>query len=172
MTREQNIAYFEETERIYEATSTDWQWGQTPAGDGILARLIPKQDPEPVLTFDPHADRNDIRFVVEAPARMLFLIRLVKSLKRRLEQFEGSPPAPPPKPTDYAANCAMFCDKVAFQRFLTEMHGLHNQNRDAAASRVRTILNIQSRAELNDNPAAAEGWKKLRSEYEAWRKHP
>lgn len=169
MTREEAIAYFEETERIHASISTDWQFGPTPGGEGILARLIPQQDPEPVLTFDPHADRNDIRFVIEAPARMLFLIRVVKSLKRRIEEFEG-PPAPAAKPSDFAANCAMLCDKPVFQRFLTECHGLENQNRDAAAARVRSILNIRSRAELNDNPAAAEGWKKLRGEYEAWRK--
>jgi hypothetical protein len=169
MTREEAIAYFNETESMCQSLSTDWQAGSTPTGEGILARLIPQQDPEPVLTFDIYADPNDIRFVIEAPARMGFLIRLVKSLKRRNENFEG-PPRPPEKPTDYAAQCAILCAKPVFQRFLTEMHGLANQNKEAAASRVRSILNIKTRADLNDNPAAAEGWLRLFGEFEAWRK--
>lgn len=170
MTREEAQAYFAELERLHAAASTDWQRGMTSAGEGMLARLIPQHEPEPVLVFDVHADRNDIALIVEAYTGLGFLIRLVKSLKRRIEDIEGPPPAPPQKPSDFAANCAMYCNKPAFQRFLTEMHGLQNQNPEAAASRVRTILNIRSRAELNDNPAAAEGWKKLRGEYETWRK--
>jgi hypothetical protein len=169
VTREEAIACFEDLERIHAAASTDWRRGMTPSGEGMLARLIPAQEPQPVLTFDPWADRGDLAFVEKAHAGMGFLIRLVKSLKRRIEELEGPPSAPPPEPPNHAANCAIYCDKPAFQRFLTECHGLQNQNSDATASRVRSILNIRSRAELNDNPAAAEGWKKLRGEFYAWK---
>jgi hypothetical protein len=166
MTREEAIAYFEETERMCAALSIDWQRGATPAGEGILARLIPQQELEPVLTFDVYADASDIAFVAEAPVRMRFLISLVKSLKRRLQTFEASP-----ERKDYAAECAMKCSERGFQTFLHEVHGLdHPWDSHRAATKIHSILNIHSRRELNENQAAADGWKRLRGEYEAWRK--
>lgn len=177
MTREEARAYFAEIEARHAAASTGWLRGLTPAGEGMLARLIPAQEPAPVLQFDAWADRADIALIEHAHADMAFLVRLVKSLLRRLEHFEGPPSAPPKNPANPerktqspAENCGMYCAFPSFQQFLVEMHGLARADEESAAEHVRNKLRLASRSELNHNPAAAEGWKRLRGEYQAWRK--
>jgi hypothetical protein len=153
----------------HNAASTDWSLRESSAGRSLYASIIPQEPPALVLIFDGQTGTADENFLCFAHEDMRFVLDLldeafaiIRNLRRALDRE--------PKPKDYAAQCAMLCDKPAFQRFLTERHGLENQNRDAAASRVRSIVNISSRTELNTNPAAADGWKKLYGDFEAWRK--
>jgi hypothetical protein len=170
MNREQAIAYFEETERMCAGLSIDWQRGMTPSGEGILARLIPQQDLEPVLTFDAYADARDIAFVVEAPARIRFLVNLVRSLKRRLDAHEA-PPAEPEKQKSLAQDCGRLCNDRAFQRWLHEVHGLdHSWDSQRAATKVRSLLAITSRTDLDTDAEAAKRWQQLRRDFYIWRK--
>ncbi|MDI7860950.1 hypothetical protein MRS76_03190 [Rhizobiaceae bacterium n13] len=72
---------------------------------------------------------------------------------------------------DFAANCAMLCTEPAFKKFFEERHGLARPLTDQkVATRIRSILAVGSRSELNTDPAAAERWKALRADYDAWRR--
>ncbi|WP_085032284.1 hypothetical protein [Ensifer aridi] len=41
---------------------------------------------------------------------------------------------------------------------------------DRVATKVRSIVNIRSRADLNDDFAAAARWQELRTHFDAWRR--
>lgn len=71
---------------------------------------------------------------------------------------------------NYAAECAMECAEPAFQRFLEACHGLEPPlTKDRTATRVRSLLAVSSRADLNNDPAAIERWKRLRADFDQWR---
>ena len=74
-------------------------------------------------------------------------------------------------PPDYAAECAMKCEAPVFKKFLEECHGLERPLTDErVAVRVRSILDIKSRRELNEDPAAARRWRALVKDFDLWRK--
>ncbi|MEO2039258.1 MAG: hypothetical protein ABGW90_11270 [Martelella sp.] len=73
---------------------------------------------------------------------------------------------------DYAAECAIKCADEPFQRFMAERHDLRlPTDAQKTATRVRFLLAIETRADLNTNPAAATRWRDLVRAYEAWRRH-
>lgn len=71
---------------------------------------------------------------------------------------------------DFAAQCGMVCQRGDFARYLSERHALEATDKERVAARVRSVLAISSRAELNTDPAAAARWQKLRADFESWRK--
>jgi hypothetical protein len=112
------------------------------------------------------ASNADMDLVTEAFSIVDFLIGIVerqgkelRSLRPRQEQ-----------PKDYAAECAMKCAEPAFQRYLHEVHDLDHPDQHRAATKVRFLLGIQSRAELNTDEGAKIRWFSLRSDFERWRK--
>jgi hypothetical protein len=61
-------------------------------------------------------------------------------------------------------------DKV---QYLIEKHDLTDAGDSLRVeSRVRSILAVSSRRELNTDPNAAARWKSLRADYDAWRNYP
>jgi hypothetical protein len=65
----------------------------------------------------------------------------------------------------------MKCGAPAFRAFLEEAHGLERPlSPERVATKVRSMLGVTSRAELNNGGQAAERWKALRGEFEAWRR--
>jgi len=72
---------------------------------------------------------------------------------------------------DYAAEAAMKAQDWRFRRFLAERHGLAAPlTAERATQRLRGLLAITSRRELNDGGRAASGWVRLRNEFETWRR--
>ena len=157
--------------RRHSEASTDWQFALTNEGETVAARVIPVEEPYAVLRFSKECSYPDREFVCNAHADNGFLLELldqsfemVRRLRRALERRQ-------PKPKDYAAECAMKCAEPAFQQWMHEVHGLDNAH-DATrvANRVRTMLAIQSRAQLNIDQGAADRWRKMVDDFEAWNK--
>lgn len=127
---------------------------------------------EPIALILPQCSREDRRLMAHAPTYMRAMDLLLQyafdeiiRLRRRMEQRTE-------KPKDFAAECSMKCAEPAFKKYLEERHGLEAPlTNDRAATRVRSVLAISSRRELNEDPAAAERWKQLRSDFDAWRRH-
>jgi len=72
---------------------------------------------------------------------------------------------------NHAAEAAMKCGDPAFKRFLMERHGLESPATDERATqKLRSLLGITSRRELNHGGLSAEAWVRLRREFEAWRR--
>lgn len=153
-----------------------------------------------IARFTPHASEAEIEFAVEAPRMVGFLLSLVdraigaarrsaplrgEAARAQPETEGGSdaacgPPSVTParsgvadgrRAMDYAAQAAMACARPAFKTFLMERHELDSPATDErCAQKLRGILGVTSRRELNDGGRAAERWRALWREFEGWRK--
>ncbi|RWP88343.1 MAG: hypothetical protein EOR12_16655 [Mesorhizobium sp.] len=133
-----------------------------------------------LLRFDA-ATVDEIDFVCSAPDTVAFLLRLLDEAFGKIRDLRGEP-APrrhveqrgQPAASDvknFAAECGMKCQEPAFKVFLHERHGLEKPLTDErVAQKVRSLLGVQSRKELNNGGAAGEAWKALRASFAAWLK--
>ncbi len=151
-----------------------------------------------VARFTPYVSEAEIEFVVEAPRMVGFLLglvdRAIRAARKDPPPFTGEGDhaqhggggAPPSsgfavprergeigerRAKDYAAQAAMIGTTPAFKRFLMERHGLDSPATDErCAQKLRGLLGVTSRRELNDGGQAAERWQALWREFEGWRK--
>lgn len=128
-----------------------------------------------IARLHPGALPEETDFVASAPEMVSFLLRLVDRAiqsargTQRPQQYQVR--RAPRREKDFSAEAAMKCDEPAFKVFLEEMHGLEKPlTSDRAAQRLRSLLNIKSRKELNENSAAAERWQDFRAAFEAWKR--
>lgn len=69
---------------------------------------------------------------------------------------------------------AMLCDDPRFRAFLNEYSGCDDANINAcagpagSAAMVRLLCGVDSRAEFDTNPEAAQKWRNLKASFEAW----
>ncbi len=129
-----------------------------------------------VARFDPGASDDEIALICEAPEHLRFLLGLVdRAIERLRPPLETQQPAGasavPAEAKNYAAECAMKCGEPAFRVFLEQRHGLERPLTDErVAQKVRGLLGVVSRRDLNDSGQAAEAWRRLRADYDAWRR--
>ncbi|HTV69788.1 MAG TPA: hypothetical protein VMF90_14735 [Rhizobiaceae bacterium] len=127
-------------------------------------------EPATLFTFDPVASSDEMQFAADAPGTVRFLVGLVDRAieKMRPARDDVQPETAPP---NYAAEAAIKCGQPAFKTFLMECHGLERPATDErTAQKLRSLLGITSRRELNRDTQAAECWRTLRGEFEAWRR--
>lgn len=148
------------------------QWSRVYDGEGCFIEARgPMGELLRVLRFHPGASDDEIAIVADMPENLRLLLRLVDRAIAAMK-----PPAPgaePPtrEPKDFAAECSMKCAKPVFRVFLEERHGLERPLTDErVAQKVRGLLGVTSRAELNHGDQAAERWKALRGDFEAWKR--
>ncbi|WP_136617043.1 MULTISPECIES: hypothetical protein [Mesorhizobium] len=131
-----------------------------------------------LLRFDA-ASVDEIDFVCNAPDTTKFLLRLLDDSFREIRKLSGKPPhrnqaAGEPAASDvknFAAECAMKCQEPAFMVFLHERHGLEKPlTDDRVAQKVRSLLGVTSRKQLNDGGKAGDAWKALRGSFADWKK--
>lgn len=149
-----------------------WMRSHDVHGCFVQAR-DPMGEVSPVLRFDGRATDDEIALVTDLPENMAFLIGLVDRAIRahRLASGQQQGSARSREPKDYAAECAIKCAEPAFRVFLEEKHGLERPlTDDRVAQRVRGLLAVRSRRELNDSDCAGAAWRQLRGEYDAWRR--
>lgn len=132
---------------------------------GRLLAIFPAGIPAAQLEYMLHAIEN-------AP----WLLSLFDAL-RRGGPVREAPKALEPMPAEtsgnFAANCAMLSKETAFIKFLTEAKGLTDAADQLRVDTfVRKQLAVASRAELNTDPDAAQRWRDLRAEFEAWMATP
>lgn len=128
----------------------------------------------PIAILLPGIDISLQNFLVHAIAHQRFLLALLdrcararKELASQLQREEESRKAP-----NYAIECAIKCQKdQAFRRFLIECHDMPEAvDTERVKVKVRSILAIESMAELNDDLAAAARWNNLRKDFNRWRR--
>lgn len=167
LTRQQKVERFKSIAARLDRLSVDWQRGPVADGEGILARLIKQQDPEPILTFDPFADRNDIEFVEHAPADERFLVALVRELDAEIRALK-----PKPKREVTVANRAgMLINDVDFQNWIFEIDEFEKAHDPIALkTHIRFKLKINSLNDLDTKEAARKAYSKLCGDFEKWNK--
>jgi hypothetical protein len=147
-----------------------------------------------IARFTNHATSDEMQFAADAATNVRFLLGLVDRAIRALRAHGvracgpasagagdsarapvGAAPAAnggraAERAKDFAAEAAMKCAEPAFKVFLEERHGLERPlSDDRAAQRLRSLLGISTRAELNHDDKAAARWRQLRDEFKAWR---
>ena len=154
-------------QRLAALESTSWLLGADRDVTFVEAKTSRGELCE-IARFHRGASPDEIDFVVNAPLMVGFLLGLVD------RAIAASRQANPPKardPKDFAAEAAMKCEEPAFRVFLEECHGLERPlTSEKVAQKLRSVLRVSSRKELNDDDAAADRWRKLRADFDAWRK--
>ncbi|TIN82697.1 hypothetical protein [Mesorhizobium sp.] len=129
--------------------------------------------------FDPGATDDEIAFACDAPDTVRFLLKLLGRAFSEIHELRGDPVQPNKaagepaarSPKNFATECVLKCHDTRFKVYLEERHGLERPlTDDRVAQRVRSILGVQSRKELNNGGKAAEAWKALRADFAAWLK--
>ena len=138
------------------------RYGDEVIDIATLARGVPHDDEE--LLFNA---AEYLRAAIVVAEHAFDIIREQRAEIKRLERQHHAEA----EAKNYAANCAILCAEPAFKKYLEERHGLERPLTDTKVeTRVRSLLAISSRAELNTDPAAADRWLRLRDDYDAWRK--
>lgn len=127
--------------------------------DGLTGEIVPIAQILPGCSFD------DRRLMFAAPRLLQALVLL---LETAFEEIRRLKPAEEQK--NFAAEVAIKCQTDrAFSKFLTERHQLQDaSDSERIKTRVRSVLAVQSLAELNTDPIAGARWKALRSDFKAW----
>ncbi len=125
---------------------------------------------EPIASLLPECGFEDRRLMTKAPTYLRAAILLAEAAFTRIRVLEAELAGrKPPAPKDYAAECAMKCNDRLFRIYLSECHGVDATDSERINTRVRSILAIRSRAELNTDPAAKARWRDLKAAFDAWR---
>lgn len=155
----------------HREASTDWVFTIDETGETAQARQIPAEDHYPVLTFSKECTLPDRELVTHAHEDVGFLLVLLGQSFRAVRELRKALERNTPKPTDHAAKCAMRVKEPDFQLFMQMVHGVENSHDHIRVeNRVKTMLAITSKKELDTNPEALKGWEKLVSEFYAWNK--
>ena len=117
----------------------------------------------------------DLVFVLDQLAIAGQMIRDLRSASRAQcgSARTGFPPADDERPSkDYSAEASMKCAEPGFQNWLRDYHATDDDgdlsDSAAAAAVLRRLLKIESRRQLNTDPDAAQRWRDLRADFQAW----
>ncbi len=151
--------------------SKEWSISADAEGTHLLAG---NNGQETIAIIPKAANLDDTELTLRAPEDLRWLEEMYSKLAARLRAAMAELERlrlKPKQQVSLASKCAMLCKEPAFKKFLEERHGLERPLTDARVdTKVRTILNVESRKALNEDPAAAARWETLRVAYEAWRK--
>lgn len=135
-----------------------------------------------VATFSGHATQDEMELAAGAPDDLRFLLGLIDRAMRALRPARPAVPLPRPSDTaaapkaakNHAAEAAMLCERPAFRNWLIERHGLDltgtaddTARATRAAARLRSLLGVTSRKEINENGAVRDRWIALRRDFYA-----
>lgn len=154
------------------------------------ARVIVSNDGAVLFSVTDAASSDDHEIASGAPEDLAFLLDLVdratvkvRELQGALTAFRNANPLRGEEKgasKNYAAEAAIKLTDLHFRQFLrhhpdAQPVGGASADRDPvqiATDRLRAILGVSSRAQLNTEPAAAQRWLDLRDEWNRFRAMP
>lgn len=150
------------------------RWTSFYNASELRTEIFAGTDTAPIMIMTDDISYADREFAVRAPQMLhaaLAALRLrgetIDRLATENRQLKGEPKQ---KQSSLAQQCAIECAKPAFKKFLHEQHEVDIADQERVNTRVRTMLNIQSRAELDTDPEAARRWLDLRDRFKKWMK--
>jgi hypothetical protein len=163
---------------VMETASAEWaesydsarKVSQIACRDGLTGEVYP------IATLEKAISGDDREIMRKAPVYIRALLMLRDEAVRQFRvavsaQSSLNGPAQPAKPADanrYARACAILSGKQPFRRYLQACHGLDGADDERVNTRVRSILDIQSRNELDQDPDARQRWFSLVKDFERW----
>jgi hypothetical protein len=177
MTLEEARALYPEVKDILTGISDKWErhYNVTTKEAEICQRDTITGEIVPILIINPACSYQDERFIERAPVLFKAAMTLLDEAFRIIRELQPPKSQDPGKrqnhtrKSDYAAECAMMCGRADFRRCLSACHGLDVADDERVKTRVRSILKIKSRGEINDDLQAAARWKDLRANFNAWK---
>jgi len=152
----------------------DWTRVQDGSGAFIEARGEMPGEVFVLARFSDAATVDEVTFACDAPVTVRFLLKLLDEAFTKIRELRGESAAEQPamhEPKNFAAECALKCKEPAFKVYLEERHRLERPLSDErVAQKVRSMLGVTSRKQLNDGGEAAAAWKALRADFAAWLK--
>jgi hypothetical protein len=157
------------------AIDGEWVLASARLPDGndrvFIETIGPMGELSEIASFHPDASTEEMQFAASAPQHVRFLLGLIDRAITKARGGKPPPPEPEKQRKDYAAEAAMKCAEPAFKKFLMDRHGLESPASDErTAQKLRSVLGVTSRAELNHDAMAASRWKALRGDFENWRR--
>ena len=151
---------------------SEWQVGSE--GEGMILAAAGADGSNVIIArFTGHADPDEMDLAAGALDYCRFLLGLIDRASDRIRQLVGKPEQAPAarREKDHAAEAAMLCQRGDFKRFLMDRHGLESPATDErTAQRLRSVLGVTSRAEINQSDTVRERWLALRADFHAWKR--
>lgn len=120
----------------------------------------------PIAIIKPECSYDDRRLMTRAPQIIRALLFLLRESFNEIERLKPKPQ----KANKLAQDCAIYCGRQDFRRYLIECHDLVNPTDDERVkTRVRNMLKIKSRAELDKDQDAAKRWLSLKQAFYRWK---
>lgn len=126
----------------------------------------------PLALVTEEAGWADKEFLTKGAQMLSALVAAGRRQKWIIEQQDAEirrlrgEPDPSAKKFSPARQCAIYCSKPEFQQWLRDIHGADISDRQRVETRVRSMLMVESRAELDENHEAASRWQKMRKDFE------
>ena len=167
---------YREARELLPLVSHEWERTYNPATS--QAEICQRDDMTgeifPIVIIRPDCPYHDGQLVEKSLTYFRALMMVIDEAFAKIRRLEAQPrpsqSSQQPKQKDLAVECAMLCGRQEFRRYLMQCHDLADAADDERVNtRVRHILNIRSRAELNADHQAASRWKRLRRDYYAWK---
>lgn len=127
----------------------------------------------PIAILLPGIDISLQNFLIHAVTHQRFLLALLDRCARSRQELAKSFRQQEERRQLTRANlCAIKCQKdQAFRRYLIECHDMPEAvDTERVKVKVRSLLVIQSMAELDEDPAAAARWDDLTKDFNRWRR--
>lgn len=162
-------SHYKEAKELADLVSSNWErhYNAVESADEICERDKSTGEITPIIIIKPECAYHDAQLVEKMPVIFQALMLLLKESFDEIRRLRPAP-QPPRNKSDYAAECAMMCSRGDFRNYLVACHALDVADDERVKTRVRSILKIKSRGELNDDPDAARRWQDLRRNFNAW----
>lgn len=127
-----------------------------------------------IARFERLATPEEMEVAAAAPDDLRFLLdlvdRAIAAERARRGQVRDAAPVAGARSLDHTTEAAMLCSDGAFKRFLMDCHGLDSPATDErTAQRLRSLIGVTSRKEINRSDAARQRWIALRDAFRQWK---
>lgn len=126
-----------------------------------------------VATFHKEASRAERELVAEALPLLLRFFDMFNRARSKIAELQAllGRSTEKNREGDYTTQASILTSDRLFWRFL-ETRGAGGPVRDktAADTRLKSVLAIQSKKQLNENDAAKRAWLELHADYLTWKK--
>lgn len=126
-----------------------------------------------IARFERLASPEEMELAAAAPDDLRFLLGLVDRAIAAARPRQGQPRDAAPatgRAPDHTTEAAMLCADPAFKRFLMDCHELESPASDErTAQRLRSLIGVTSRKEINQSDAARQRWIALRDAFRQWK---
>lgn len=124
-----------------------------------------------VCTIHPDALAVEFEIIAAATEILAFFLMLQDRAVAKVRELQGNGKRQEERArkSQPANQAAMLCEKVSFHRFLeTKGPGSPVPDKRAADTRMKALLSISSKTQLNDDRTALARFRSLRADYDAW----